>query len=89
MNNPSPARWLPAPLRRYILHFETAIEEAVIRFAGGLPANARVLDAGATDSGRPFSVMELVRGISLTSYVDQHRLPMANEPVRAAENSEA
>ena len=47
MNNPSPARWLPAPLRRCILHFETAIEEAVIRFAGGLPASARVLDAGA------------------------------------------
>lgn len=47
MNNPSPARWLPAPLRRYILHFETAIEDAVIRFAGSLPASARVLDAGA------------------------------------------
>ena len=38
---------LPRPLRRYILHFETAIEDAVEAFAGALPAGARVLDAGA------------------------------------------
>lgn len=38
---------LPRPLRRYVLHFETALEEAVARFAAGLPDGALVLDAGA------------------------------------------
>jgi tetratricopeptide (TPR) repeat protein/tRNA A-37 threonylcarbamoyl transferase component Bud32 len=38
------------------------------------PNIARVLDAGATDDGRPFFVMELVKGIPLTDYCDQHRL---------------
>jgi eukaryotic-like serine/threonine-protein kinase len=33
-----------------------------------------VLDAGATDSGRPYFVMELVRGISITAYCDQNHL---------------
>src|SRR3954462_2111409 len=37
---------------------------------------ARVLDAGATDSGRPFFVMELVRGIPITEYCDQNNLPV-------------
>ena len=35
---------------------------------------ARVLDAGATDTGRPFFVMELVRGIRITDYCDEHKL---------------
>jgi tRNA A-37 threonylcarbamoyl transferase component Bud32/tetratricopeptide (TPR) repeat protein len=39
------------------------------------PNIARVLDAGATDTGRPFFVMELVRGIRITDYCDQNRLP--------------
>jgi WD40 repeat protein/serine/threonine protein kinase/tetratricopeptide (TPR) repeat protein len=38
------------------------------------PNIARVLDAGATDQGRPFFVMELVKGVPLTDYCDQHRL---------------
>lgn len=38
---------LPGPLRRYVLHFETAIESAVQDFAASLPPGARVLDAGA------------------------------------------
>lgn len=38
---------LPGPLRRYVLHFEAAVENAVKRFAGELPPGARVLDAGA------------------------------------------
>ena len=38
------------------------------------PNIARVLDAGTTDGGRPFFVMELVKGIPLTDYCDQHRL---------------
>lgn len=40
-------RLLPPFLRSYILHFETSIDTAVARFAAGLPAGARVLDAGA------------------------------------------
>src|SRR5262249_25143167 len=38
------------------------------------PNIARVLDAGATDSGRPYFVMELVKGIPLTEYCDQQQL---------------
>ena len=40
------------------------------------PNIAKVLDAGATDQGRPFFVMELVKGIPLTDYCDQHRLDL-------------
>ncbi len=35
------------------------------------PNIAKVLDAGTMDNGRPFFVMELVRGISITEYCDQ------------------
>ncbi len=35
---------------------------------------ARVLDAGATESGRPYFVMELVKGIPITDYCDQCNL---------------
>jgi serine/threonine protein kinase len=38
------------------------------------PNIARVLDAGATDSGRPYFVMELVKGIPITAYCDQNQL---------------
>ncbi len=38
------------------------------------PNIARVLDAGATDSGRPFFVMKLVRGIPITRYCDENKL---------------
>ncbi len=38
------------------------------------PNIAKVLDAGATDSGRPFFVMELVRGIPITRYCDENKL---------------
>src|ERR1035437_6934396 len=38
------------------------------------PNIARVLDAGATDSGRPYFVMELVRGIKITEHCDANNL---------------
>ncbi len=38
---------LPTPLRRYLLHFETAISDAVDAFSASLPKGSRVLDAGA------------------------------------------
>jgi len=38
------------------------------------PNIAKVFDGGATDTGRPYFVMELVRGIPLTTYCDQNEL---------------
>ncbi len=38
------------------------------------PNIARVLDVGATVTGRPYFVMELVQGISITEYCDQNHL---------------
>jgi eukaryotic-like serine/threonine-protein kinase len=38
------------------------------------PNIARVIDGGTTESGRPYFVMELVRGIPITDYCDQHHL---------------
>jgi serine/threonine protein kinase len=38
------------------------------------PNIARALDAGATETGRPYFVMELVRGYKLTEYCDQSKL---------------
>jgi serine/threonine protein kinase/WD40 repeat protein/tetratricopeptide (TPR) repeat protein len=38
------------------------------------PNIARVLDAGATESGRPFFVMELVKGVPITEYCDKNNL---------------
>jgi tRNA A-37 threonylcarbamoyl transferase component Bud32/tetratricopeptide (TPR) repeat protein len=38
------------------------------------PGIARVLDAGATATGRPYYVMELVRGMPLTEFCDTYRL---------------
>jgi serine/threonine-protein kinase len=38
------------------------------------PNIARVLDAGTTGSGRPYFVMDLVKGVPITRYCDEHRL---------------
>jgi tetratricopeptide (TPR) repeat protein/tRNA A-37 threonylcarbamoyl transferase component Bud32 len=38
------------------------------------PNIAKVLDAGTTETGRPFFVMELVRGIRITEYCDKNNL---------------
>jgi serine/threonine protein kinase len=39
------------------------------------PNIAKVLDAGATETGRPYFVMELVRGVPITQYCDENNLP--------------
>ena len=39
------------------------------------PNIARVLDAGTTDSGLPYFVMELVRGVPITEHCDAQKLP--------------
>ncbi len=38
------------------------------------PNIARIFDGGATESGRPYFVMELVKGIPLTKYCDDQQL---------------
>src|SRR5262245_37524286 len=38
------------------------------------PNIAKVLDAGTTDSGRPYFVMEFVKGVPIVQYADEHRL---------------
>jgi tetratricopeptide (TPR) repeat protein len=39
------------------------------------PNIAKVFDGGATEAGRPYFVMELVRGIKITDYCDQNNFP--------------
>ncbi len=41
------------------------------------PNIARVLDAGAADAGRPYFVMELVKGVPITEYCDGNKLTTA------------
>lgn len=40
------------------------------------PNIARVLDGGATETGRPYFVMELVRGVPITTFCNEGRLPL-------------
>jgi serine/threonine protein kinase len=40
------------------------------------PGIAKVLDAGTTDAGRPYFVMELVQGVPITRYCDGLHLPV-------------
>jgi serine/threonine protein kinase/tetratricopeptide (TPR) repeat protein len=39
------------------------------------PNIAKVFDAGATAAGRPYFVMELVKGVPITQYCDENHLP--------------
>jgi serine/threonine protein kinase/tetratricopeptide (TPR) repeat protein len=39
------------------------------------PNIAKVLDVGKTAAGRPYFVMELVKGVPITKYCDEHQLP--------------
>jgi serine/threonine protein kinase len=41
------------------------------------PNIAHVLDAGTTDTGRPYFVMDLVNGVPITDYCDQNRLTVS------------
>ncbi len=40
------------------------------------PSVARVLDGGATETGRPYFVMELVRGVPITEYCAANQMPL-------------
>jgi serine/threonine protein kinase len=57
--------------RQVIARFE-AEEQALAKMDH--PNIAKVLDAGTTESGRPYFVMELVKGIAITEYYDQQHL---------------
>jgi SAM-dependent methyltransferase len=50
LNYRKTGRYLPRFLRRYILHFEATIEDAVQSFSDNLPSGSRVLDAGAGEA---------------------------------------
>jgi serine/threonine protein kinase len=57
--------------RQVIARFEA---ERQARALMDHPNIARVLDAGTTDAGRPYFVMDLVRGVPITRYCDEHHL---------------
>ncbi len=57
--------------RRVIARFEAERQALAMM---DHPHIARVLDAGATDTGRPYFVMELVKGVPITQYADRERL---------------
>ncbi len=59
--------------RRVISRFETERQALAVM---DHPSIARVYDAGETDRGRPFFVMEYVHGEPITSYCDRNRLSM-------------
>ena len=40
---------------------------------------AQIFDAGTTATGRPYFVMELVRGVPITEFCDQHRFTSASD----------
>jgi serine/threonine protein kinase len=75
-----------SPVRRRvalkIIRLGMDTENVIARFEGERqalammdhPNIARVFDAGATETGRPFFVMELVRGVKITEYCDQNHL---------------
>jgi hypothetical protein len=57
--------------RQVIARFEAELQALALM---DHPNIAKVLDAGATETGRPYFVMELVRGMRITDYCDQHKL---------------
>ncbi len=74
-----PVRWRVA-LKVIKLGMDT--KQVVVRFEAERqvlammdhPNIANILDAGTTETGRPYFVMELVRGIKITEYCDQTNL---------------
>lgn len=56
---------------RIIARFETEKQALAVM---DHPNIAKVFDAGATDKGRPYFVMELVQGVPIDDYCDRHNL---------------
>jgi serine/threonine protein kinase/tetratricopeptide (TPR) repeat protein len=57
--------------RQVVTRFETERQALAVM---DHPNIAKVFDAGATETGRPYFVMELARGIPITDYCDRHKL---------------
>ena len=57
--------------REVVARFEAERQALALMDHGGI---AKVLDGGATDKGRPYFVMELVRGLPITDYCDREGL---------------
>jgi non-specific serine/threonine protein kinase/serine/threonine-protein kinase len=57
--------------RDVIARFETERQALAVM---DHPNIAKVFDGGATETGRPYFVMELVRGVPITEYCDKHKL---------------
>ncbi len=57
--------------RQVVARFEAERQALALMEHVGI---ARVLDGGETASGRPYFVMELVKGISITRFCDEHQL---------------
>ena len=58
--------------RQVVTRFETERQALAVM---DHPNIAKVFDAGVTETGRPYFVMELARGIPITDYCDKHKLP--------------
>ena len=59
--------------RRVVARFEAERQALALMDHPGI---AKVFDAGSTDTGRPYFVMELVRGLPITEYCDSKKLPI-------------
>jgi serine/threonine protein kinase len=59
--------------RQFVARFEAERQALALM---DHPNIAKVFDAGTTDDGRPYFVMELVQGVSITSYCDENNLPI-------------
>ena len=59
--------------REFVARFEAERQALALMEHPGI---ARVFDAGATELGRPYFVMELVRGVPITRFCDQAKLPL-------------
>src|SRR5262249_40174392 len=59
--------------RRVIARFEAERQALALM---DHPNIAQVFDGGATTTGRPFFVMELVRGVPITDFCDQNQLSL-------------
>jgi serine/threonine protein kinase/Tfp pilus assembly protein PilF len=57
--------------RQVVARFETERQALAVM---NHPNIAKVFDGGATETGRPYFVMELIRGVPITEYCDKHKL---------------
>lgn len=57
---------IPRALRRYVMHFESSMEDAVAAFGASLPVGARLLDAGAGEGKyKPYFANQRYCGVDL------------------------